>query len=83
MRIIEISPSLPVVFISSKTLKISIALEFLRNRHVNTGCYNDLIIVIKELNGTNGMIREGENLLLKLKISLVEALCGVNKIIKH
>lgn len=51
--------------------------------NVNTGCYNDLIIVIKELNGTNGMIREGENLLLKLKISLVEALCGVNKIIKH
>ena len=29
------------------------------------------------------MVREGENLILKMKISLYDSLCGLNKIIKH
>lgn len=43
----------------------------------------DLIVVINETPGPNGMNRQGQHLFLKIKISLVEALCGFEKIIKH
>ena len=43
----------------------------------------DLHLIIKETKSSNGMVREGENLLMKQKISLYESLCGLNKIFKH
>lgn len=43
----------------------------------------DLHLIIKEGKSTNGMVREGGNLLIKEKISLYESLCGLNKVIKH
>jgi len=43
----------------------------------------DLVIVINELSAENGMKREGENLILKMDISLVDALCGFVNVIKH
>ena len=51
--------------------------------HPDHDVTSDLVIILNETNGSNGMARVGENLLLKLKISLVEALSGVEKIIKH
>ena len=49
----------------------------------NSGITRDLIIIINEVPGSNGMIRQGQHLLIKIKITLVEALCGFEKIIKH
>ena len=43
----------------------------------------DLHLIIKETKSSNGMIREGENLIMKQKISLYESLCGLNKVFKH
>ena len=43
----------------------------------------DLHLIVKETKSSNGMVREGENLILKMKISLYDSLCGLNKIIKH
>jgi len=43
----------------------------------------DLHIIINEQKALNGMNREGENLVYKKDISLVDSLCGVDFIITH
>mgnify|MGYP001441603090 CR=1 FL=1 len=45
--------------------------------------YGDLLIIINEIKSKGDMIREGENLIMNKKISLVDSLCGFEFIIKH